>query len=235
VKKYYLAIGLICAIVAATIIGYYVVGSGSRADQDTVGDLQAIRDRIHSYVGTNDRLPASMAQLNLPTGVKGRAQRYQYHVTSSSEFELCANFKQASRSSVYSSTEDLPANSFLPGTHKAGHQCFKQTEQVMSSSELRAEGSASEQSSAVPAATTVCATAYTGVTAFDGSIKIIDLQGGQIQVTKASTTNYFYWQNEPQVVDANCNALALSQLHAGDKVTVYARQGARTAYIIQRQ
>ncbi len=49
----------------------------------------------------------------------------------------------------------------------------------------------------------------------------IDLDAGQLTVTKASSTVYHYWQNLPKVLDNECKEIKLTDIKSGDSLNLY--------------
>ncbi|MDO8516282.1 MAG: hypothetical protein Q7S28_03465 [bacterium] len=107
-KFIYYFIRFVIGIVSVAIIaGFFVAGSPTKqrmmkADQQRVNDLQSLQYAIINYWQAKQRLPVALADLNDPTrGVIVQKDPetgvdYEYSVTESLSFSLCAEFKTAS-------------------------------------------------------------------------------------------------------------------------------------------
>ncbi len=130
------------AIVLAAVVGGFIV-SGSpmkvrdiRFDEQRVSDLQNIQWQIVSYWQTKNALPASLSDLRDPIGgyvppvdpQTGAA--YDYSVTGTQAFLLCATFASPIQTDVFGNP--VAGTAYGPATgdnwqHSAGRVCFPRT------------------------------------------------------------------------------------------------------------
>lgn len=127
------------AIFVALIGSFFVVGSPAtqrarRFDQQRVNDLQTIQGQIVSYWSEKGTLPASLSDLKssisgfvAPLDPETQAG-YEYQVKSTLNFELCANFNQASLNQGKIATPAIYPNYAAENwAHAAGRVCFDRT------------------------------------------------------------------------------------------------------------
>ena len=126
-------------VLAAVVTGFVLVGSPAtqrarRFDQQRVNDLQNIQGQVVSYWSDKGSLPKSLSDLN--SSISGFVTpqdpetkgNYEYFVKSTLNFELCANFNQASLNQA-----PVPSQAIYPNyaaenwTHSAGRACFDRT------------------------------------------------------------------------------------------------------------
>jgi hypothetical protein len=110
-------------------------------DETIVNDLQSIQTQVESYESKNNRLPASLDNLDLNKQQISRAKTYHYEYKkgrSNSSYTLCAEFKtdaskekpisqnplEAFSGSAYSSNYRLNDTNDDPSQHEKGRQCF---------------------------------------------------------------------------------------------------------------
>lgn len=101
-------IGVVVIVIAAIVAGLVISGSPAeqrrlRADDRRVGDLQQLARTIERYYVDTESLPAELDALvngwissGLPRDPT-TATEYDYEVTGSSTFRLCAEFARESR------------------------------------------------------------------------------------------------------------------------------------------
>jgi type II secretory pathway pseudopilin PulG len=101
-------IGIVAVVIAAVVAGLVISGSPAeqrrlRADDRRVGDLQQLTRAIQRYYEETERLPETLDALvngwissELPRDPDTEAE-YDYEITGSSAFRLCAEFARASR------------------------------------------------------------------------------------------------------------------------------------------
>lgn len=126
--------GAVAIVFAALILGFVHSETPqevreSRIDDNQITDLQNIQWRIEEFYQINNALPTTIEDafgtLSAPTAPTERSA-YEYKLTGTSTYELCATFAQDSASSEYS----RPVSMYEPNyswTHKAGEWCFKRT------------------------------------------------------------------------------------------------------------
>ncbi len=140
----YLIVSLIL-VVGAFVTSFFFVESPQNTrlrlyDQNVVEDLGAIDSSLNAYYVKNKNLPKDLTALIVTNdyyltktqlGDKAGTQTYEYKVTDSNHYELCATFK--------TNTKNLPSNQnkysdqyydprFL---HDSGYYCFKRQADVV--------------------------------------------------------------------------------------------------------
>ena len=129
-------------VLAAIVSGFLIIGSPStqrllRADQQKVGDLQTIQWQVVNYWQQKQKLPAVLTDLEDPiSGFTVPTDRetgvaYEYRVTSSNAFELCATLN---KKSIAQPANGSIAKPIMYGgiegenwQHEEGRQCFERT------------------------------------------------------------------------------------------------------------
>lgn len=139
---------VVLIVAAATIGGFFLVGSPfqerlRRFDEQRVSDLQTIQWQIINYWQSKGKIPASLDDLRdpisgfvSPTDPETGAS-YEYQVTDTRAFELCATFKTASRETQMTGVrQPIPAGieygtpiKGIPDSwaHAAERVCFSRT------------------------------------------------------------------------------------------------------------
>ncbi len=140
-------IGTSIIVVLSIVVGFFHTESPKmvreqRLDEQQVVDLQNMQWRIAEQYRINGVLPESLASVytdvSIPTPPEDR-EPYEYNVTSSSSFELCAFFKNATKNpseySYYASETDiiLNANNW---DHAQGRVCFERFVQNVNNTNL---------------------------------------------------------------------------------------------------
>jgi hypothetical protein len=118
-------VGSIVAVAVAVVAGLVVAGSPTeqrrlRLDEQRISAVRELARQAEGRWETDRRLPATADQLvdgqrltRLPTDpVTG--EPYEYRITGSRQFEVCATFERASR-------PDLAGDFWF---HEAGRRCF---------------------------------------------------------------------------------------------------------------
>lgn len=134
-----LATALSVVTLASIVAGFFIIGTPStqrnrRFDEQRVSDLQSIQNQITYHWTQKGSLPANLAGLNdnisgfvAPSDPETKAQ-YEYRVTGTGTFELCADFKTVGPASNLNSPRTLAYSPNDPysqsWSHKAGHTCF---------------------------------------------------------------------------------------------------------------
>lgn len=131
-------------ILAALVSGFFIVGSPAqqrdrRFDDQRTSDLQSIQsDIVYSYYMSKQKLPTSLSDLKndvtgfvLPVDPQ-TGQSYEYHVTGSLSFQLCADFKTNSQAVRGTPVYPQPINGPFPTgqqnwKHGPGRICFSRT------------------------------------------------------------------------------------------------------------
>jgi type II secretory pathway pseudopilin PulG len=139
-KSFVLSFGILAAIVATVLLvvsaGYV---RGSRQDEITVNDLNALQASISSYSSENMALPEKIdAVKDLSKTTQTRADKYTYTTNGNEKYSLCADF-MTDTTSLPSSGEVVPMkvqpdgstsssgySAYVNfGVHKKGYDCFK--------------------------------------------------------------------------------------------------------------
>ena len=128
-----------CVVVAGSIVwGFSVLGSPRtqqllKYDEQKVNDLQNINSQIQNFYQLKNKLPAT---LNDVIGINGyygtlpvdeqTGQAYEYRITSSGKYELCANFNLESPDTTNPSFARVPGalDTLYTWEHSSGHYCF---------------------------------------------------------------------------------------------------------------
>lgn len=142
------AIGVITIVGAATIGGFFLIGSPFQArlvrfDEIRIQHLQEIQWQIVSYWQRKDRLPDTVDQLRddisgfVPPRDPETGMAYEYRVISPLQFELCAAFKtegsERGSAGVPQPAFETPAAVPKPPpereswSHGTGRVCFERT------------------------------------------------------------------------------------------------------------
>jgi hypothetical protein len=141
------AVGIAVAVLAllTIIAGFFVVGTPAQArqarlDAERVNDLQNIQYQVINYWQAKQALPKTLNDLasslsynQIPIDPESKAS-YEYMMTDSKSFKLCANFSTingGTNDSKYPMTAPVEpgARAMLPDTwaHVNGHVCFDRT------------------------------------------------------------------------------------------------------------
>lgn len=140
--------GVCIALVAVVVAGFFVAGSPFtqrlvRFDQQKVNDLQTLQSQIVSYWQQKNMLPPTLG--NLQDSISGfvppvdpqSGAPYEYVVTASTSFQLCAQFNLPSTAGQIGATRTTPVgapypygsieaspNAIQTWDHATGRQCF---------------------------------------------------------------------------------------------------------------
>jgi len=131
---------VIIAVAVAIVGGFFVAGSPFkqrevRFDSQRVGHLQTIQWQIVNHWQQKGVLPKTLDDLTdtisgfkAPVDPKSQIV-YDYKVTGSQSFELCAIFTRSSKDSYLRGTEPMPAQYGIDDNweHGVGQQCFART------------------------------------------------------------------------------------------------------------
>lgn len=145
-----IAVGSSAFVAIVLVAGLVLVGSPAqqrkvRFDAQRVSDLQSLQGQIVNYFTSTGQLPATQAQL--ADSISGYTapldpatqQPYDYRVTGTYSFELCASFESVGTDDTnrsYTAPIAVPTDAAagkvigdLSGswTHPAGHTCFART------------------------------------------------------------------------------------------------------------
>lgn len=128
---------LVCVIGGFFIIGSPMTARDIRFDQQRVSDLQSTQWQIINYWQAKEMLPAALEMLDDP--ISGfsvpkdpeTGMPYEYRVTASTTFELCATFAEPSTVLAETVVKDMQPiaydNTPADWEHDTGHQCFTRT------------------------------------------------------------------------------------------------------------
>ena len=133
-----IGIGALVVVLLAVVYGYSMIDAPSvtrevRLDQQQVSDLQDMQWRIESYHQTNSSFPADLEMVYedfpVPVAPEGRAD-YEYKITGSDTFKLCATFSEATPSSERSMAKPYGGSEgiYLENQnweHGTGEKCFE--------------------------------------------------------------------------------------------------------------
>jgi len=125
---------------AALIAGFFIIGSPAKQrdyqfDEQRLQALESIRYEIINYFKTNQSLPANLSYLSqsssyfaLPLDPE-TDQAYEYALTGSDSFELCATFGQDKPASLYPSKDFYAGGitNFYSQNFSQGRSCFDYT------------------------------------------------------------------------------------------------------------
>jgi len=137
---------VIVALVAVVVAGFFVAGSPFtqrlvRFDTQKVNDLQALQSQIVNYWQQKYKLPARLGDLadsisgfTPPTDPQSGAA-YEYIMTASTSFQLCAQFNLPSTAAEVGAARSVPVAPYPYGTaggnenwdHGQGRTCFTRT------------------------------------------------------------------------------------------------------------
>ncbi len=217
-KKYYLALTLIC-ILAVLAIGLNIsVSKGPAGDNARVKDLDAISTAVEAYATKHDALPTNLAAVELTADIKTRVGNYEYKRGLLGKYQLCATFATDTTKSAAAIASGNNLGSSQPEYHKKGFACTD-----YESYGLGIDSSSSTpsfQSQSTPAADMICATKILPDNVDDyGSITKIDTKAGTI----TTDTGSYHWALSPAalpVYDSNCKVTTLAALKVGTDVDV---------------
>lgn len=129
--------GALVAMLVVAVFGYMNISSPSEArevklDQEQIYDLQDMQWRVENHYQMNGALPTSIeavyTDFPAPTPSEGR-EGYNYNVTGSDTYELCATFMHSTPSSEREMAKPIPGNDiYLQNQnweHGAGQKCFE--------------------------------------------------------------------------------------------------------------
>lgn len=140
----YLIIGI---VILAIVVGFFILSTPKserlrRLDERRVSDLQSIQWQVINYWQTKNELPEGLSSLeDQTTGVRPPVDPetgliYEYKIIPEKDltFELCADFKTNSSSSI--DAKNVLSRPMMPyeigleawnWQHSAGHFCFERT------------------------------------------------------------------------------------------------------------
>jgi len=143
-----LAWTLSSVVILSIIAGFFIVGTPAtqrdrRFDEQRIGDLQTLQGQIINQWTKKEILPQKLSELEdsisgflVPADPKSKLP-YEYNITGSLSFELCATFTTSSKDSgfmiskreyAYPVSYPYPADSFQQNwDHEAGRVCFART------------------------------------------------------------------------------------------------------------
>lgn len=126
---------VIAVVFAAVIGGFFIAGSPQqqrlyRLDEKRVNDLSSLESAVYGYWSEKKTLPETLANTTpyiytstLPTDpTTGGA--YEYHVTGTQTFELCAQFSKSSDDASSSMSSYIYSKGVNSWNHPAGRYCF---------------------------------------------------------------------------------------------------------------
>ena len=129
-------------IIASIIYGFFLIGLPSsqrarRFDEQRVNSLSLLQNEIIAYWQKKEELPISLNDLRsqisgfIPPTDPETFQSYEYQVTGSLSFNLCAVFKTSSSYSGGGMTRMMPVAQYYPyqqnWDHGIGRVCFERT------------------------------------------------------------------------------------------------------------
>jgi hypothetical protein len=139
----YLIIGI---VILAIVVGFFILGTPKserlrRLDERRVSDLQSIQWQVINYWQTKNELPEGLSALeDSTTGVRSPVDPetgliYEYKIIPEKDltFELCANFKTDTSSSITKDSISRPVMPYEIGSeawnwqHPIGRFCFERT------------------------------------------------------------------------------------------------------------
>lgn len=128
-KRYYFFLAALVVVSALAIVSNLWLRRGPVHDANAVNDLRVIQYAIDNYYLSQNRLPKTLSQVQVPAReLKSRLSDYEYMADDEDTYRLCATFltgQHAQRGSGYASPEGLAAVPWAdPGEHGKGHQCF---------------------------------------------------------------------------------------------------------------
>ncbi len=126
--------GVTIAVIVASLVGSFFLldspAASRRAafDQTRESNLQNISSAISDYYATEEKLPASLSDINVYgssiTDPKTK-QPYDYRAIDATSYELCATFESSNKDR--DTKGETSYYGYTDFTHDAGYQCFKQT------------------------------------------------------------------------------------------------------------
>lgn len=137
-KALAVGIGSFVLCLATAVSGFFIIGSPAQArllrfDQQKVSDLQNIQYQVTNYWQMKQTLPVSLVSLNdpitnytVPTDVQSGLP-YEYRITGTRSFELCATFNAEGKTSDPNSTYPTYDTTDYVGAHASGRTCFSRT------------------------------------------------------------------------------------------------------------
>ncbi|MDP2671639.1 MAG: hypothetical protein Q8P13_04260 [bacterium] len=149
-QKTYLAIAIVSLLALGTVIyGFSLTGSpfdarGKQFDQTRVSNLSNLKYSIESYYNRNGKLPSTLSDLSSNTDYYYGSSRnstkdpdtgkdYEYSVTSTTSYKLCATFSAPSETTA-KSAYSYSNSSNTDFSHPKGRHCFSLTVSQNSSS-----------------------------------------------------------------------------------------------------
>ncbi len=125
----YFAYGATVVVLGTVVCGFMQIESPEairqlRLDETTVRELDLFRWQIEDYYQQHKVLPVEQA-LTLPETIEGR-RAFEYRVTGSNTYELCAEFSAPTPESEMA-VPKLPEEKNYTWNHEAGWQCFDRT------------------------------------------------------------------------------------------------------------
>jgi hypothetical protein len=131
-KSIWFGYGATAVVTASLILGFMHSETPdevreAQIDDNQVSDLQSMQWRIEDYYRLNQELPASLTVafegFEAPVAPEDRSS-YQYNLTSSTTYQLCAEFGGDSKQSEFSRPVTVMDKNYS-WTHKAGEWCFE--------------------------------------------------------------------------------------------------------------
>ncbi|MCE9644246.1 DUF5671 domain-containing protein [Candidatus Parcubacteria bacterium] len=125
-------------ILGSVLAGFMVIGTPAtqrsyRYDEQRLSDLQQIQGQIVSYWQAKEALPLDLAQMNDPLAYYNipndpkTGTPYEYKVTGTRAFELCANFELAPRGVNPSYAKPIMSGANDNWEYTQGRYCFVRT------------------------------------------------------------------------------------------------------------
>lgn len=131
-------------VVVTIVAGFFIIGTpqeirAQKQDAIRVQDLQNIQWQVVNYWQQKEKLPAGLAELNDPISNSmipvdpQTKESYEYKVTGSRAFQLCATFANAGGGSSYGRSiakpEPMGSGEAIEDNwqHEAGRVCFNRT------------------------------------------------------------------------------------------------------------
>ncbi|MFA5127720.1 MAG: DUF5671 domain-containing protein [Patescibacteria group bacterium] len=130
---------VIVVVAGAVVAGFFAAGSPKTArmirfDADRISDLASAQSQIVNYWQTKEHLPNTFADLN--DDIKGysvpadpeTSAAYEYYLTGTTSFKLCATFDLVSDDEVKQSSAVYYYGSDMDNwKHDVGYYCFERT------------------------------------------------------------------------------------------------------------
>jgi uncharacterized membrane protein/type II secretory pathway pseudopilin PulG len=133
-RKIWLTVAVVI-ILSSIVWGFAVLGSPRtqrlyKYDDQKVNDLTNINSAIQNYYSTKSALPKDFTELGTinyyVTQLDAQTQKpYEYKITGSTTYELCADFNKASPDTTQPSNYTRPIG-YTSWTHPVGRYCFTQ-------------------------------------------------------------------------------------------------------------